>query len=49
MHLQFFVKISKNRDYVKTFCTDLNNPFRFGIRKEMITKTFVHHFRKLYD
>ena len=36
MHRQFFLKNSQNREHVKTFCTDLNIPFLFGIRKWMI-------------
>ena len=33
MHRDFFRTISKNRDYVKTFCNDLSNPFRFACRR----------------
>ena len=32
MHRQFFETISQNPVYVKTFCTDLNDPIHFGIR-----------------
>ena len=28
--LQFFMKISQNRDYIQTFCVDRRNPFRFA-------------------
>ena len=33
MHRQFFKKISHNREYVKKFRNDLNNPFHFACRK----------------
>ena len=33
MRRQLFRKPSQNREYVKTFCTDLNNPFHFACRK----------------
>ena len=33
MHQHFFRKLSQNRDNVKTFCTDLINPFPFAFRK----------------
>ena len=29
-HRQFFIVISQNRDYVKNFCTDMENPFHFA-------------------
>ena len=38
LHRQFFLKKSQNREYVKTFCTDLNNLFQFGIRNWMINQ-----------
>ena len=33
MHRQFPRKLSQNREYVKTFCTDLKNPLHFACRK----------------
>ena len=33
MHRPFIRKISENRDIVKTFCTDLNNPFQIACRE----------------
>ena len=32
-HTQFFRIISRNPEYVDTFCNDLNNPFNFSCRK----------------
>ena len=32
-HRQFFRKISKNRDFIKTFCNDCGNPFHFACRQ----------------
>ena len=33
LHRQFFIKISKNRDYIQTHCNDLNNPFHFACHR----------------
>ena len=33
MHRDFLKTIYNNRDYVKTFCNDLNNPFHFACRR----------------
>ena len=33
LHRQFFIKISKNRDYFQTFCNDRRNPFHFSLRQ----------------
>ena len=33
LHRQFFIKISKNRDYIQTHCNDLHNSFHFGCRQ----------------
>ena len=33
LHRQFFIKISKNRDYIQTFCNDRRNPFHFSLRQ----------------
>ena len=30
MHRQFFKILTKNRDYVETYCNDRNNPFHFA-------------------
>ena len=30
LHRQFFIKISKNFDYIQTHCNDRRNPFRFA-------------------
>ena len=30
MHRQFFEKLSQNREYIKTDCNDLYNPFHFA-------------------
>ena len=30
---QFFVKVSKNREYMQTFCNDRRNPFHFACRQ----------------
>ena len=32
LHRQFFIKISKNRDYIQTFCNDRRNTFHFACR-----------------
>ena len=29
----FFKILSRNRDYIQTYCNDINNPFNFGCRK----------------
>ena len=31
MHRQFFIKISKNRDYIQTHCNNHRNPFHFSL------------------
>ena len=33
LHRQFFIKISKNRDYIQTHCNDRKNPFHFACRQ----------------
>ena len=33
LHRQFFMKISKNRDYIQTHCNDRRNPFHFACRQ----------------
>ena len=35
LHCQFFIKISKNRDYIQTFCNcnDRRNSFHFACRQ----------------
>ena len=33
MHRQFFIKVSKNRDYIQTHCNDRKNPFQFACRQ----------------
>ena len=33
LHRQFFIKISKNRDYIQTHCNDRRNPFHFACRQ----------------
>ena len=33
LHRQFFIKISKNRDYIQRFCNDRRNPFHFALRQ----------------
>ena len=30
LHYRFFINLLKNRDYSKTHCNDLNNPFHFA-------------------
>ena len=30
---QFFIKLLKNRDYIRTNCNDINNPFHFACRQ----------------
>ena len=33
LHCQFFIKVSHNRDYIQTLCTDGRNPFHFACRQ----------------
>ena len=33
LYRQFSIKISKNRDYIQTFCNDRRNPFHFAYRQ----------------
>ena len=33
LHRQFFIKISKNRDYIQTYCNDRRNIFQFACRQ----------------
>ena len=33
MHRQFFKILSQNREYIKTDCNDLYNPFHFACRR----------------
>ena len=33
IHRQFFIKISKNRDYIQTHCNNPRNPFHFSLRQ----------------
>ena len=33
LHRQFFIKISKNRDYIQTQCNDRRNTFHFACRQ----------------
>ena len=33
LHRQFFTKISKNRDYIQTFCNNRRNTFHFACRQ----------------
>ena len=33
LHRQFFIKISRNHDYIQTYCNDRRNPFHFAIRQ----------------
>ena len=33
LHRQFFIKLLKNRDYIRTHCNDINNPFQFACRQ----------------
>ena len=30
---QFFIKISKNKEYIQTYCNDRKNPFHFSLRQ----------------
>ena len=31
LHRQFFIKLSKNCDYIQTYCNDRRNPFHFAL------------------
>ena len=33
LHRQFFIKISKNRNYIQTYCNDRRNSFHFACRQ----------------
>ena len=33
LHRQFFIKSSKNRDYIQTHCNDRRNSFQFACRQ----------------
>ena len=33
LHRQFFMKISKNRDYIQTYCNDRRNSFHLACRQ----------------
>ena len=33
LHRQFFMKISKNKEYIQTYCNDCRNPFQFACRQ----------------
>ena len=33
LHRQFFIKLSKNRDYIQTCCNNRRNPFHFACRQ----------------
>ena len=33
LHRQFFKILSRNRDYIQTYCNDINNPFQFACRQ----------------
>ena len=33
LHRQFFIKLSQNRDYIQTHCSDRRNPFHFACRQ----------------
>ena len=33
MHRQFFIKTSKNKEYIQTYCNDRRNPFHFACRQ----------------
>ena len=33
LHRQFFIKISKNKEYIQTFCNDRRNTFHFACRQ----------------
>ena len=36
LHRQFFEKLSRNRDYIQTYCNDRRNPFHFSCRQWFI-------------
>ena len=33
LHRQFFIKISRNHDFIQTYCNDRRNPFHFALRQ----------------
>ena len=33
LHRQLFIKISKNKEYIQTYCNDRRNPFQFALRQ----------------
>ena len=33
LHCQSFIKISKNKEYIQTYCNDRRNPFHFACRQ----------------
>ena len=33
VHRQFFIKLSQNTEYIRTFCNDRRNPFHFACRQ----------------
>ena len=46
LHRQFFIKISKNRDYIQTHCNDRRNSFHLGCRHWYlynIPQSNLHH------
>ena len=46
MHRHFFRKLSQNREYVQTYCNDLNNAFRFAVCKWFLYNTVYLHLFK---
>ena len=38
LHRQFFIKISKNKEYIQTYCNDRRNPFHFACRQWYLYK-----------
>ena len=36
LHRQFFIKISKNKEYIQTHCNDRRNPFHFACRQRYL-------------
>ena len=36
MHRHFFRKLSRNRDYIETFCNGRRNPLRFACRQNYL-------------
>ena len=42
LHRQFFIKISKNRDYIQTHCNDRRNPFHFAYHQWY--QVYLHEF-----